>query len=246
MQTKKVKRRRLNIARTLVFILFIYLVVCAGLYIYKEPVEHYEIKGNEYVSDAEILRMTSLVDYPPFVSVSANKVEKQLKKNPLIASAKVSYGWNFTIKIEVTENKPLFKVKATGKICLSDGTMMDDDGTIIGIPLLLNDTPEKHMRTLAKNMSLIDRGVLYVISEIEYDPSYNKEEQPIDEERFLLNMTDKNLVYVTAKKIKLLNRYLDIVSSPEVLERGNGTLYLDGSNKGYFFNPFSESGADNE
>ena len=52
---KKVKKKRLNIARTLVFILFIYIIVCVGLYIYEEPVSHYEISGTEVLTDIEII-----------------------------------------------------------------------------------------------------------------------------------------------------------------------------------------------
>ena len=67
---KKVKKKRLNVARTLVFILFIYLVVCLGLYVYNEPVRHYEISGITNISDAYVLRKAELVDYPPFVSLN--------------------------------------------------------------------------------------------------------------------------------------------------------------------------------
>ena len=52
--TKKIKKKRLNVARTLVFILVIYIIICFGIFIYNEPVCHYEISGNKYLSDVEI------------------------------------------------------------------------------------------------------------------------------------------------------------------------------------------------
>jgi len=89
MKTKKVKKKKLNIARTLVVILFIYIIICLGLYIYKAPIVHYEITGNNLVSDAEILRSLNLIDYPSYVSINTKKSARKLEKNPLIKTAKV-------------------------------------------------------------------------------------------------------------------------------------------------------------
>ena len=223
--TKKVKRKRLNVPRLLVIILFIYILVCAGMYVYKQPINHYEIIGNEHVSDVEILRSTGLYKYPSYVYFT-----------PLIKSAKISYRWNFTIRIEIEENKPLFLVKATNQICLADGSLIDNDNTVVGIPTLLNTTPESVMKLFANNLNEVDDGVLYMINEIEYSPSYSSTNQVIDENRFLLSMTDKNLVYVTAKKTNLLNKYLDIIATSQIT--GNGTLYLDGNEDRYSFTKF--------
>lgn len=234
--TKKVKRKRLNVPRLLVIILFIYILVCAGMYVYKQPINHYEIIGNEHVSDVEILRSTGLYKYPSYLSISRRKIRNKLEANPLIKSAKISYRWNFTIRIEIEENKPLFLVKATNQICLADGSLIDNDNTVVGIPTLLNTTPESVMKLFANNLNEVDDGVLYMINEIEYSPSYSSTNQVIDENRFLLSMTDKNLVYVTAKKTNLLNKYLDIIATSQIT--GNGTLYLDGNEDRYSFTKF--------
>ncbi len=233
METKIVKRKRLNIARTLVFILFIYIIVCLGIYIYKEPIRHIEISGNSLVSDADIIRLADLIDYPPYISVSPSKVATKIEMNPLIADAQVKFSWDFTIKIEITENDPLFIVKSDNTICLADGERIENDGSIVGIPMLLNDTPDSIMTEFSKSLAAVDKGILYLISEIEYAPSYNDQNQPIDEYRFLLTMTDNNMIYITVSKIELLNKYLDIVSSSQVT--GTGTLYLDSDSEGYVF-----------
>ena len=39
------------------------------IYIYKEPIRHIEISGNSLVSDADIIRLADLIDYPPYISV---------------------------------------------------------------------------------------------------------------------------------------------------------------------------------
>lgn len=226
MKNKKIKKKKLNIVRTLVFILFIYIIICLGFYIYKKPVRHYEIIGNNLISDVEILRELNLENYPSFISVNTRRLSKKLKNNPLIKEAKVSYFWNFYIKIEIEENKPLFVVKTNNKICLSDGTLIDYRDDFIGLPTLLNVTPDNIMKMLANGLNEVDDGILYTISEITYRPSYNSKNKIIDENRFLLSMNDKNLVYITAKNAKILNRYLDIIATKQLTS--NGTFFLDG------------------
>lgn len=232
-KTKKIKRKKLNVARTLVLILFIYLIVCICIYIYKEPVKHYEIEGNSIVSDVEILRSLDLIDYPAYVSINKKKLEEKLEENVFIKKASISYSLDFSIKIKIEENKPIFIVKSTDEICLSDGTLIEYTNDYIGIPILLNTTPEKVMKTLAKNLSELDAGILYTINDIEYKPSYNSQNQVIDEYRFLLSMNDKNLVYINGKNTKTLSKYLDIIATNKITT--NGTLYLDGDEDKYYF-----------
>lgn len=248
METKKVKKRRLNIARTLVFILFIYIIVCFVVFLYKEPVKHYEISGNNYLKDVDILRDLGIEDYPSYVSINTKTLEKKLEKNPLIKNAKVKYGFNFQIHIEIEENNPVFIEKATNKVFLKDGTTIDSNSNFIGLPTLLNSTPDNIRKLLAKELASVDAGILSMINDIEYQPSYNSQNKVIDENRFLLSMNDHNLVYITAKNGTLLNKYLHIVAANQITS--NGTLYLDGDEERYSFDMFDtttkKSGEKNE
>lgn len=233
-KVKKVKKKRLNIARTLVLVLFIYIIVCVGVYLYQEPVRHYEIKGNSRLTDMDIIRYLSLEDYPSFVSINTKKIKNSLEDNVLIKKAKVKYGWNFSLVIEIEENSPTFVYKNEDKICLSDGTLIEYN-TIdaVGIPILLNATPEEQMRILASNLSSLDDGILYMINDIEYKPSYNSNNQIIDDYRFLLSMNDKNMVYVNAKKLKSMNKYLEVIATNKITS--SGTFFLDGTEDRYPF-----------
>ena len=237
METKKVKKKRFNVARTLVFILLIYIVVCFGIYLYKEPVKHYEITGNEILTDIELIRDLKLEKYPSFVSINTKKLEHKLESNKLIKNAKVSYGWNFKLKIEIEENSPMFLAKDLNKVVLADGTFIDFESRFIGIPTLLNSTPEVIMSELASSLNKVDYGIRYIISEIEYQPSYSSDGKIIDENRFLLSMSDRNLVYITAKKADSLNEYLDIIATEQITKAG--TLFLD-SNEGRYTFKFHE------
>lgn len=237
-ETKIVKKKRINFARLLVVILVLYILSCFLIYVYKEPVRHFEIKGNNYVTDMEILRETKLDNYPAYVSLSNKKVNKLLKNNPLINKVTLKHGLNFTIYIDVTENIPVFINKSTNEVCLSDGTMIENDNKYTGLPVLLNNTTEEKRKLFAKNFSELSEGVKIMVNEIEYSPSYNSKNQIIDENRFLLSMTDKNLVYVTINKINLLDSYLDIIATEKLTDKG--TLFLDGDETRHSFKKFGD------
>ena len=237
-ETKIIKKKRINFARLLVVILVLYILSCFLIYIYKEPVRHFEIKGNNYVTDMEILREAKLDNYPSYVSLSNKKVNKLLKSNPLINKVTLKHGLNFTIYIEVNENIPTFINKSTNEVCLSNGTMIENDNKYTGLPILLNNTTEEKRKLLAKNFSELNEGVKIMVNEIEYSPSYNSKNQIIDENRFLLSMTDKNLVYVTINKINLLDSYLDIIATEKLTDKG--TLFLDGDETRHSFKKFGD------
>lgn len=240
-KTKLVKKKRINVARLLVVILVLYILACIIIYLFKVPIRHIEITGNKYVSDMEILRETGLIDYPSYVSITNSKINELLSDNPLINKVTLKHGLNFTIYIEVLENIPVFINKSTNEVCLSNGKLIENDNTYLGLPILLNNTTEEIRTKFAESFSNLSDGVKLMVNEIEYDPSYNSKNQVIDEERFLLSMTDKNLVYINLLKIDVLDSYLDIIATKKI--DGNGTLYLDGDEDRHSFKKFGE---DNE
>ena len=68
------------------------------------------------------------------------------------------------------------------------------------------------------NATVCDNNVLREISEIEYSPSL------VDGDRFIVYMSDGNVVHVTLTKIDKLNKYNDI---KDELDGKNGIVYLD-------------------
>ena len=72
-----------------------------------------------------------------------------------------------------------------------------------------------------KQYQNVDEEIIYMISEIKYDPNN------IDKERFLITMNDGNYVYITLYKITSINEYIKILST---LNGKKGTLYLDSGN----------------
>ena len=72
-----------------------------------------------------------------------------------------------------------------------------------------------------KEMGNLDSSILNKISEIQFDPN------DVDDNRFLLTMSDGNYVYVNISTFYKLNKY---VSIRESLPDKNGILYLDYGN----------------
>ena len=223
---KKNTRKVLNIPRIIVFVLIIYIIISFGIYIYKEKVHHYEITGISYYKDIDIIRKLELENYPSFISINPHKLKNELERDPLIESAKVSYGWNFTLKINIVENSPVFIIKSNNNVVLKDGTQVDYDESFGTLPMLLNNTPTESLVLLANNLADVDRGILYMISEITYAP-YNSSNTILDNNRFLLSMSDLNQVYINAKTCAWLNSYLDVIAAERLTKPG--TFYFDGN-----------------
>lgn len=237
-KTKIVKKKRINFARLLVVVLVLYILVCFIIYLYKEPIRHIEISGNRYVSDIDIIRSANLDDYPSYVSITNKKVNKLLKENPLINKVTLKHGIYFIIYIKVEENVPVFINKSTDEVCLSNGKMIPNEGKYLGLPVLLNSTTEEMRTNFASKFATVKEGVRLMVNEIEYAPSYNSKNQVIDDKRFLLSMTDKNLVYITLLKVNLLDSYLDIIATEKLKDKG--TLYLDGDETRHSFKKFGD------
>ena len=225
-EVKKKKVKILNIPRIIVFLLFFYIIFSIGMYVYKEHVHHYEISGINYYKEIDIIRMLDLQDYPSFVSINTGSLKDKLESDPLISKAKVSYGLDFTLKIKVEENPPVFVIKSSNNVVLKDGNQIPYDESFGALPMLLNNTPTESLVLLAEHLSEIDRGVLYMISEITYTP-YNSSNTILDNNRFLLSMSDSNQVYINAKNCSWLNEYLNVIANNRITE--SGTFFFDGN-----------------
>ena len=224
--TKKKTKKVLNVPRIIVFLLLIYIIVSLGIFVYNEKVHNFEITGNNYYKEIDIIRKSNLQDYPSFISINIFKLKSDLESDPMIAKANVSYGWNFTIKINIEENTPVFVIKSSNNVVLKDGNQVPYDETFGSLPMLLNNTPTDSIVLLAENLSEVNQGVLNLISEITYTP-YNSSSTILDNNRFLLSMSDSNQVYINAKNCTWLNEYLDVIATNRITEPG--TFFFDGN-----------------
>lgn len=224
---KKKKKKRLNKKRTLVFILFLY-IICFFLYdLINTPIKHYEINGNNIVSDSEILKVSNLKDYPSIMKYTSNTIEKKIKNIELIDSVKVKKWFGHKVIINIKENKVLFYYKDINKIVLSNGNIIDNKYDIVGIPILVNEIDKNVYNSFISSYSKLNDNIIYEINNVEYYPQTSTDGSIISKDRFKIVMNDGNTVVANSKSVSVLNKYNDIYAS---LNDKKGTINLD-SNK---------------
>lgn len=224
---KKKKKKRLNKKRTLVFILFLY-IICFFLYdLINTPIKHYEINGNNIVSDSEILKVSNLKDYPSIMKYTSNTIEKKIKNIELIDSVKVKKWFGHKVIINIKENKVLFYYKDINKIVLSNGNIIDNKYDIVGIPILVNEIDKDVYNSFISSYSKLNDNIIYEINNVEYYPQTSTDGSIISKDRFKIVMNDGNTVVTNSKSVSVLNKYNDIYAS---LNDKKGTINLD-SNK---------------
>lgn len=224
---KKKKKKRLNKKRTLVFILFLY-IICFFLYdLINTPIKHYEINGNNIVSDSEILKVSNLKDYPSIMKYTSNTIEKKIKNIELIDSVKVKKWFGHKVIINIKENKVLFYYKDINKIVLSNGNIIDNKYDIVGIPILVNEIDKDVYNSFISSYSKLNDNIIYEINNVEYYPQTSTDGSIISKDRFKIVMNDGNTVVANSKSVSVINKYNDIYAS---LNDKKGTINLD-SNK---------------
>lgn len=224
----KKKKKKLNKKRTLVFILFIY-IICYFLYdLVNSPIKHYEINGNNLVKDSDILKVSNLKDYPSIMKYTSNTIKKKIKSIELINDVKVRKWFGHKVIINVEENKVLFYYKDIDKIVLSNGNIINNKySDLVGIPIMLNDIDKDVYNMFISGFSKINDNIIYEINNIEYYPQYDVDGNVISKDRFKIVMNDGNTIIVNSKSVDVLNKYNDIYAS---LNDKKGTINLD-SNK---------------
>lgn len=212
---KQRKRRRLRVGRLFLLIFILLAISFLCIKFIDVPIKSITIKGNEILSDQEIINQAKLQDYPSYFSTFSYSIKKMLINNPYIEEAKVRKGI-LNIKITVKEKKVLYIDYKTGNKITTTNEINDEKS--ICVPYLTSEIPSNKKEEFIKAMNKIDKDVLCKMSEIKYDPN------EIDEDRYFVFMNDGNSVYLTVNKFEKLNKYDTIL---ENVGKQNGVLYLD-------------------
>ncbi len=220
MTKKIVKRKKLRVFR-LLLLLFVIAIISFFVYLYVTTnTQNIIIRGNNYISDEEVLQETDLKNYPSFILTMPSKIQKKLAKNEYIKSVKVRRKFYHTFEITIKEYDVLFKNDTLNKYVLDNKKEIKSD-LEFRVPRLVNYTPDKKYSSLIENMKSVDKSILGKISEISYQPN------EFDKDRFLLLMDDGNSVYLTLTKFEMINYYNEVLGQ---LEGRRGILYLDSGN----------------
>ena len=219
MATKKIKitvtKKKINIKRILILFFILLLIVLTVTYFIKLPLKNIYITGNNILSDKEIIEMSNLSDYPPYLKTYFLAIKENLLKNDYIKDVHIRRKIPRKIYIDIEEYKPIAIYK--DKIILSSRNMVTNNKDSSYLPYVINDI-DSIFNKFVDSFSKIDNDTLLKISHIEYAPN------EVDKERFILYMVDSNYVHVTLTKIEKINKYNSIISE---LDGKKGIIYLD-------------------
>lgn len=215
---KKKKKIKIRFDRIFLFLLLLSIFGFGVYGIFHIRISNILIKGNQYLTDQEIIELAGISNYPSTLQNGNRKLEKKLVNDTYIKSAKVSKKWFTKVTITVEENRPLFYYETDHKTILLDGTSVDKN---YNVPTVLNYITDSYYDNFVKKMGELDPDILLRISEIRFMPN------EVDDNRFFLSMSDGNYVYVNIATFDKLNKYLTIMES---LPSQNGILYLDYGN----------------
>ena len=212
---KKVKKRKIRFGRIFLVLIILFLLFYLLANIFKFPIKNIYVKGNNILSDQEIIEIARIENYPSIFSKSSNEMKKRLEKNIYIKKAKITKKYLREVHITIEDNYPLFYDSDKKKTILLNKKKTTEK---LNAPLLINYVPDTIYNLFLEKMSSLDYDTIKRISEIKYDPN------EVDEERFLLTMSDGNYVYLTLEKFEVINNYVDIIKT---FNNKKGILYLD-------------------
>ena len=218
MAKKKKKRRRLKIKNILILLIIILILGITIFYCITMPIKNIYIKGNNILTDNEILEQSQINNYPSFLLTSSSEIKHRLSKNKFIKNTKIRKKIGNIIEINIEEYKPIAIIEEENQIILSSGNIVDNIYNINDTPILVNAIKEEIYANFINKFSKIEDDILRQISQIEYSPT------SVDEGRFMLYMNDSNIIYITLTKIDKINKYNKI---KDKMNNKTGVIYLD-------------------
>ena len=218
---KRIKKKlKIKIVPLLIALLILAIFVGIIYFISLLPIKNIYVKGNNYLTDQEIIEMAKIENYPSYITTFSSKIKRRINKSPYIKKVSVKKKLSRTVLITVEEKNILFRKEENNKVVLEDGSEVEDNNKY-NVPILLNYVPDTKYDSFLKHMNKVNESIKSEISEIRYYPN----EQ--DDDRFLLHMNDGNLVYLTLTKFSQINYYEEVLDQ---LEGKKGILYLDSGN----------------
>ena len=211
----KVKKKKLKIKTLIITLIILILLVLLGIDFINLPLKNIYVNGNSILSDKTIIEKADLKEYPPYINTYFSSIKKKLLKNEYIKNVEIKRSLKRKIYINIEEYEPICIYKE--KLILSSTVAVDNEHNIDYVPYVINNMDPVYDKFVNK-FTKVQKEVLLKISHIEYVPN------ELDNERFLLYMTDSNYVYITLSKIDKLNKYNSIIQS---MEKKKGIIYLD-------------------
>ena len=146
-QQKKKKRLKLRVKVLFKILLFLGLVALSIYYLKELKVRNIYITGNETIKDVTIIETLGIKDYPKIYKLKPNKMEKKLNSLPLVETSSIKRNLLGKVTINIKETNILFYYKYNNKYITSNNKSIKDDQSYVGIPTLINFTPDTVFET---------------------------------------------------------------------------------------------------
>ena len=218
MKKNNKKNKKFKLLKFLIILIVIGIVFFLFINI---PIKNIYIKGNNILSDQEIIELAGIENYPKLFKYSSTTLKNKLKMSPFIEKVKIKKNIFGRVDIEIKEYSILLKDETDNGVYLSNAKKITLDDNVFGIPSLINYVDFDVLKSFLKKLDTVDKDILAKISEIEYKPN------DYDKDLFLFYMNDGNYVYITTTRLLNINKYESVLKE---LDGKKGILYLDSGN----------------
>ena len=184
-------------------------------------VKNIYIVGNNLLKDQEVIELANLENYPKLFKISSYSLKNKIKLNQYVKDVRITKSLFGKITIYIEEYNVLLKNDVDNTMYLSNFKKIPNDNQFVGIPSLINATPDDILKSFLEKLDKIDKTILTKISEIEYRPN------EYDKDLFLFYMNDGNYVYITTTRLNNINKYDEVLLE---LDGKKGIIYLDSGN----------------
>ncbi len=169
-QEKIIKKRNRNkkiIKISLLFILFIIVILCA-MFSPLFNIKTIEINGNKIVTKNEIISLSKIQIEENSFKLSKSKIKKQIKENAYIQDVKVTRKLPSTILIEIEEREPAYLLEYAGSYVVIDkqGYMLEIKMEKIELPIIQGEVTETSNFVVGNRLCTEDLESLAIISKI--------------------------------------------------------------------------------
>lgn len=178
---KQARKQKAN--RRLVFYLSIFLILISIIIYLQSPlsnVREVKVSGNTIFSEQTIIETTKITEDTNIWTVSSKKLNKELKKSPIIKSVNVKRKLPSTILIDVTEYKVVGYVSSKKNMdaVLENGSVVGNEGdpfNFSNAPTLHNFKDKDKLIRMAGELDELPSYIFNLISEVYFKPTKNND-----------------------------------------------------------------------
>jgi len=193
-ELKQARKKKAN-RRLIVYLSIFFFLILIIVYL-QSPLSHiraFQISGNHYLADDEIVRLSELTKDTSIWSMDSNRAETMIQDHPVVASAEIerNFPWTVDMAIEehgivgyINEETDYFPILDSGEI-LTESENTEYNGSA---PLLVGFTEEEYLHKMANELKHLPQNIRDLISEIHWSPAEG------NENRLLLYMNDGFIV----------------------------------------------------